>query len=232
MKANIPIAAGTLHRLLKVIPGSTHFHHNQANRLHLDILVIDEASMIDLPMMSRLLEALPDNARLILLGDRDQLASVEAGSVLGDICAAAGGGYSAKQVATMEHITGYLLGGYSQSSPRPINDSLCLLQKSYRFDTRSGIGHLANAVNTGNRKALERTLSSPFTDITLHSVENKGYESLIALSVKGYQPYLSLLRQEAPDRDILNAFNQFQLLCALREGHFGVSGLMNQFVMP
>ncbi|MDB2384583.1 exodeoxyribonuclease V subunit alpha [Endozoicomonas sp.] len=225
VKAEIPIEAGTLHRLLGVIPNSNSFRHNQSNRLHLDVLVVDEASMIDLPMMSRLLEALPDHTRLILLGDRDQLASVEAGSVLGDICEAAHGGYSPEQIRVMEHLTGFNLQTNTLAGAKSINNSLCLLQKSYRFDAASGIGHLANAVNTGNRKAMERTLAQGFADITLHGSDQPGYQTLINLCTKGYQHYLSLIKEKASDADILKAFNRFQLLCALREGRFGVSGL-------
>ncbi|XNM86422.1 AAA family ATPase [Escherichia coli] len=85
-KKRIPEDASTLHRLLGAQPGSQRLRHHAGNPLHLDVLVVDEASMIDLPMMSRRIDALPDHAPAIF-GDRDQLASVEAGAVLGDICA-------------------------------------------------------------------------------------------------------------------------------------------------
>ncbi|WP_263078768.1 exodeoxyribonuclease V subunit alpha [Endozoicomonas sp. Mp262] len=227
VKNTIPAEAGTLHRLLGVLPGRPGFKHNRNNPLHLDILVIDEASMIDLPLMSRLLEALPSHARLILIGDRDQLASVEAGSVLGDICAAAGGGYSPDQTRVLEQLTGFDLSEHSQQDGKAIHNSLCLLQKSYRFDARSGIGSLANAVNTGNLTDLKRTLSRGFSDITLHPMDNDktGYPHLINLCVRGYQQYLSLIQAGEQDRNILKAFNRFQLLCALREGRYGVVGL-------
>ena len=225
VKNAIPTEAGTIHRLLGVIPNHTGFRHNRHNKLHLDVLVVDEASMIDLPMMSRLLEALPDHARLVLLGDRDQLASVEAGSVLGDICAAANGGYSDEQTRIIEQMTGFKLDGFILPSAKTINNSLCLLQKSYRFDAASGIGNLANAVNTGNWKAIDRTLNRGFTDIAIHSSDNNGYQALIRLCTKGYQHFLTLIKEGASDQDILSAFSRFQLLCALREGKFGVSGL-------
>lgn len=93
-KKRIPEDASTLHRLLGAQPGSQRLRHHAGNPLHLDVLVVDEASMIDLPMMSRLIDALPDHARVIFLGDRDQLASVEAGAVLGDICAYANAGFT------------------------------------------------------------------------------------------------------------------------------------------
>ncbi len=83
-KALIPTEASTLHRLLGAQPGSQRMRYHAGNPLHLDVLVVDEASMIDLPMMSRLIDALPAHGRVIFLGDRDQLASVEAGAVLGD----------------------------------------------------------------------------------------------------------------------------------------------------
>ncbi len=225
IKSAIPAEAGTLHRLLGVLPGRPGFKHNRNNPLHLDILVIDEASMIDLPLMSRLLEALPNHARLILIGDRDQLASVEAGSVLGDICAAAGGGYSSSQTRVLEELTGFDLSEHSQPDGKAIHNSLCLLQKSYRFDALSGIGSLANAINTGNLTDLKRTLSRGFSDITLHSMDKTGYQQLINLCIKGYQPYLSLIQAGESDHAILKAFNRFQLLCALREGRYGVAGL-------
>jgi exodeoxyribonuclease V alpha subunit len=105
----IPAQASTLHRLLGVIPDAGLYRHNKDNPLHLDVLVLDEASMIDLPMMAALLDALPAHARLILLGDKDQLASVEAGSVLGDIFSFYQQGYSKEQIKWLEHASGYRL---------------------------------------------------------------------------------------------------------------------------
>ncbi|NLD00029.1 MAG: exodeoxyribonuclease V subunit alpha, partial [Gammaproteobacteria bacterium] len=87
VKNHIPTEVTTLHRLLGSLPNTRHFRYNCTNPLVVDVLVIDEASMIDLEMMHDVLQALPQHARLILLGDKDQLASVEAGSVLGDLCA-------------------------------------------------------------------------------------------------------------------------------------------------
>lgn len=221
----IPTQAGTIHRLLGVIPNSPRFRHNRDNKLHLDILVVDEASMVDLPMMSRLLEALPDKARLILLGDRDQLASVEAGSVLGDICLAADVGYSAEQTATLEQLTGYSLQEYQSGLNTTAGDHLCMLRKSFRFHEGSGIGNLARAVNEQNTQELHRVLTAGYQDIAAYSVNDEDYEQLIQQCVNGYSQYLNLIKNKESDQEIINAFNQFQLLCALRQGRFGVSGL-------
>jgi exodeoxyribonuclease V alpha subunit len=93
VRGQIPTDVSTVHRLLGSRPGSRHFRHHAGNPLPLDVLVVDEASMIDLEMMANLLDALPPRARLVLLGDKDQLASVEAGAVLGDLCRDAEEGY-------------------------------------------------------------------------------------------------------------------------------------------
>ena len=86
VSAAIPTQVTTVHRLLGSRPDTRHFRHDAGNPLPLDVLVIDEASMVDLEMMAAVFAALPPNARLVLLGDKDQLASVEAGAVLGDLC--------------------------------------------------------------------------------------------------------------------------------------------------
>jgi exodeoxyribonuclease V alpha subunit len=92
IRALVPSDATTIHRRLGTIPGSaTRFRHDAQNPLACDVLLVDEASMIDLPLMTKLVEALPPEAKLILLGDRHQLASVEAGAILGDLCGLADG---------------------------------------------------------------------------------------------------------------------------------------------
>ncbi|WP_461538018.1 exodeoxyribonuclease V subunit alpha [Spongorhabdus nitratireducens] len=230
IKQAIPAQASTIHRLLGVLPGKPGFRHNRDNQLHLDILVVDEASMIDLPLMARLLDALPDKARLILLGDRDQLASVEAGSVLGDICGFADEGYSQGQTAQLEQLTGFNLQQYSKSSGAPVRDSLCLLRKSYRFDARSGIGQLARAVNQGQTRLCNSDAVSTYEDVRIHSLSSDNYQKLLKLAVNGYQAYLEAITKGVKEREILKAFNGFRLLCALREGPFGVDGL-NQAVL-
>ena len=224
VKARIPTQAGTIHRLLGVIPGNTEFRHNRSNKLHLDILVVDEASMIDLTLMSRLLDAMPDNSRIILLGDRDQLASVDAGNVLGDICMAASSenSYSHIQTEQLEYLTGYQLNAPQKTVA---GDHLCMLLKSYRFHEKSGIGHLARAANSGNAGMLSNRHIDPFDDIALYPVDEAYYQQMIKQCIQGYSRYLKQIQDNTNHKDILSTFNQFQLLCALREGRFGISGL-------
>ncbi|MGL5037568.1 MAG: exodeoxyribonuclease V subunit alpha [Aeromonas sp.] len=219
----IPTEAGTLHRLLGVIPGRSQFRHHAGNPLHLDVLVVDEASMVDLPMMARLLDALPSHARLILLGDKDQLASVEAGAVLGDICSFIEQGISPAQAEWLSHQTGYRLQGSPAGAP--VRDSLCLLAKSWRFDQHSGIGQLARACNSGDATAVESVWGAGFADISLHPWAGEAYDALIAQGVAGYGSYLKAARAGDDPAVVFKAFNRFQILCALRDGPFGVQGL-------
>lgn len=219
----IPTEAGTLHRLLGVIPGRSQFRHHAGNPLHLDLLVVDEASMVDLPMMARLLDALPIHARLILLGDKDQLASVEAGAVLGDICSFIEQGISPAQADWLSRQTGYRLQGSPAGAP--VRDSLCLLAKSWRFDQHSGIGQLARACNSGDATAVESVWGMGFADISLHPWAGEAYDALIAQGVAGYGSYLKAARAGEAPAAVFKAFNSFQILCALRDGPFGVLGL-------
>ncbi|VEC81959.1 Exodeoxyribonuclease V alpha chain [Raoultella ornithinolytica] len=129
-KALLPTEASTLHRLLGAQPGSQRMRYHAGNPLHLDVLVVDEASMIDLPMMARLIDALPEHGRVIFLGDRDQLASVEAGAVLGDICAWVNAGYTAGRAAQLERLTGHPVPAGESDVAGALRDSLCCCKKA------------------------------------------------------------------------------------------------------
>ncbi|MDE1514851.1 exodeoxyribonuclease V subunit alpha [Vibrio sp. dsl-7] len=239
--AAIPSSSSTIHRLLGAIPGSAEFRHHAHNPLHLDLLVLDEASMVDLPLMVKLLEALPKHARLILLGDKDQLASVEAGAVLGDICSFISQGYSAEQGTQLAALTGFTtLKPAASHAVNPLADCLCMLQKSYRFDARSGIGQLAKAINSGVPARVNAVWQQQFSDIEHFALSGTHYQQLLHTLVQAYRPYLSLIQSphlnsaalpaSTPDmltlaKAALDAFSRCRLLCALREGDFGVAGL-------
>lgn len=228
-KALLPAEAGTLHRLLGAQPGSQRLRYHAGNPLHLDVLIVDEASMIDLPMMARLIAALPAHARVIFLGDRDQLASVEAGAVLGDICAWVNEGYTPERAQELSQLTGFAVPAGKGHQAGILRDSLCLLQKSYRFGSDSGIGQLARAVNNGDAKAMKQVLAQGFADIALKPLRTSAdYEAMLEEAAQGYGDYLELLKARAEPEMILEAFSHYQLLCALREGPYGVGGLNEQ----
>lgn len=224
--ARFPNEASTLHRLLGAQPGSQRLRYHAGNPLHLDVLVVDEASMIDLTMMSRLIDALPPHARVIFLGDRDQLASVEAGAVLGDICTYASQGYTVQRAEELSRLTGCVLEGNTNPLAGALRDSLCLLQKSYRFGSDSGIGQLAAAVNCGDRQATRNVFDGTFTDIEKKLLQTgEEYQAMLNDALRGYQHFLTGVQQQNTPEQVIASFGEYQLLCALREGPFGVSGL-------
>ncbi len=231
LKAKIPSEASTIHRLLGVKANSNHFRHNHSKKLHLDLLLVDEASMVDLPLMAKLLMALPDNARLILLGDKDQLASVEAGAVLGDICYFIESGYSKEKAQQLADLTGFSSLVKQQHAVSSMADNLCLLRKSYRFDQYSGIGYLAKAVNSGKASSKQvLQLCHDFDDLNCFSHNEQNLTELDKLILAGYAPYLQSLTVITPEnrddaKKLLKIFNQFKILCATREGEWAVDGL-------
>ena len=219
----IPEEAQTLHRLLGYIPGSTRFRYNREKRLPVDVLILDEASMVDMALMVKTVEALPDCARLILLGDKDQLASVESGAVLGDICGAIPG-FTANFARDVAQITGELVEdlqgvGVGSSS---LGDSLVELQFSYRFGSEGGIGRLADAVNRGDsQQSLHILRHDPSGE--LYRINDR--VKLIVRAVEGYGDYLKRLDGGAEPEEVIGAFERFQVLCAMRVGPAGVMTL-------
>lgn len=259
IRAAIPTAASTLHRLLGSRPDSRRFRHDRRNPLPVEVLVVDEASMIDVEMMAALLEALPEQARLILLGDKDQLASVEAGAVLGELCRrAAGGHYQPALWEWLQSATGEAIAAdFQDPDGRPLDQAVVMLRISHRFHAASGIGRLAEYVNAGNVAGVRQIWSEGFADLAYLRVADETDDALERLAVEGgqdnfphsgderagpaapvgYQHYLTLMRDTYPGdeaeqaaldawaRAVLDAYRQFQLLCALRKGPWGVEGL-------
>jgi exodeoxyribonuclease V alpha subunit len=248
VRAAIPAEVTTLHRLLGGRPDTRRFRHDRANPLHVDVLVIDEASMIDLELMAAVLAALPAEARLVLLGDKDQLASVEAGAVLGELCRRAEAGhYDAATAAWVAEVCGADLGAYVRADARPLDQQVAMLRHSHRFGAGSGIGRLAHAVNHGDAAAARTLLGGGHGDLAwldagpqdaaLARLAVEGSADGTPAATGGYRHYLERLRGERPAADageaahdtwarrVLEAWNGFQLLCALREGPAGVAQL-------
>ncbi|MEH6443324.1 MAG: exodeoxyribonuclease V subunit alpha [Oceanospirillaceae bacterium] len=221
----IPEQGKTLHRLLGSRASSNKFIHHRENPLLLDLLIIDEASMIDLPMMASIVDALAKQTRLVLIGDRDQLASVEAGSVLGDICAVPQiACYSAGQSELLKASCGFESIKNSQYS---FADQLAFLQKSYRFSDSSGIGALAKACNQGDVKEVSAVLNSDYTDIKV-VLPTQDTQQALSNILLGYKTYFDIIKTEQDPKTLLTSFNQFQVLCALRVGPYGVEQINQQ----
>lgn len=240
-------AARTLHSLLGARPDTRAFKHHAGNQLEVDVLIVDEASMIHLEMMAALLAALPSTAKLILLGDKDQLASVEAGAVMGDLCHnAEAGGYDAETLSYVVASTGQDLPDRYAGTAGPIAQQTVMLRESRRFG--GPIGALALAVNAGNASDMGGAVDilRAATDGKVSWSDPAQPSDLLQLALSGrdhapggYRAYLQLVAAgpgevQGIDSDaahlawvqtVLKAFETFRILCAVRDGEWGVSGL-------
>lgn len=218
IKAALPEEARTLHRLLGSRGDTPKVRHDAARPLALDVLVVDEASMVDLALMAKLADALPPHARLILLGDKDQLAAVEAGAVFAELCE--GRGFDAVAVADLQRITGQVV---PVEPPRSrLGDAVVLLTHSHRFAGDSGIGELARRINGGDAAGTLNLLRERRAD--LHWQDQPTSAALLERLDLGYRPYLQAARNGDPVQAFA-AFNAFRALTAQREGPWGVSGI-------
>jgi exodeoxyribonuclease V alpha subunit len=239
--------ARTLHSLLGARPDTRQFRHHAANPLDVDVLIVDEASMVHLEMMDALLLALPPSARLVLLGDKDQLASVEAGAVLGDLCQdAAAGRYSAATAQFVQHAAGQTLAAeFVLPDPAPVlAQQTVMLRQSRRF--KGAIGQLALAVNLGDATAARACLAGPGNAVTspVLALQPSSPQAVCALALgaagkPSYADYLRLL-QNCPAgqgaevsseshanwvRSVLKTFERFRILCAVHQGDWGTQAL-------
>jgi exodeoxyribonuclease V alpha subunit len=227
VKAAIPVQATTLHRLLGTIPGSPYFRHNAQNPLAVDVVVVDEASMVDLALMAKLVLAMPPAARLVLVGDKDQLASVEAGAVLGDICGReTRHRFSREFCTTLSAATGQNLQRWCNPTQKRsgLTDCIVALRHNYRFSRSSGIGRLSRAVNAGDTASVAAILRTPpDASVFWQPMPGPGEfeKGLADLFLEGYREYLTA---ENPAK-ALQALGHFTVLTPFNRGPYGVIAL-------
>ena len=220
----LPEEVHTLHRLLKTLPGSPYFRHHRENPLETDIVVVDEASMVDMALMAKLLEPVPSAARLVLVGDKDQLASVEAGSVLGDICDRDRmHGFSAEFCETLQQATGERLDARF-GSPPGLQDCMVELRNSFRFSAGSAIGELARAVNRGDAGRALAILDKPGEGSIVWLDPDAGSRAPLALQRLILGGTEACFRKDTPAA-ALQELNRFKILCAHKAGPHGVDAV-------
>ncbi|WP_396200140.1 exodeoxyribonuclease V subunit alpha [Gemmatimonas sp.] len=197
VRARVPQSAHTVHRLLGYQPDRDRFWSRAGTPLPYDLVILDEASMVDVLLMDALVAALPSHATLLLVGDQDQLSSVEAGDVFGAICRVA-------------HDVGHAL-----------HDRVLRLTRSYRFEAHPAIGEAAAAILAGDAAALSALVHDPArTDVRWVPAPHDRTE-LMALLV----PHLERCLSAESPAAALTALDGFRVLCAEREGTWGVAGI-------
>jgi len=229
----------TLHRLLGVKPNSRAFKHNAENPLRTDVVIVDEASMIDIEMMTALLKATPKHARLVLIGDKDQLASVEAGAVLGNLCAGADEGhYHSDTAKWLQDIAD------TPAFPSELIDDngeerlqhVVKFRKSYRF--KGPIADLANAINRQDDAATQQEIEKakaaeedyPVNLYEVSSLDDPAFEALIRGSLTLHVRNNADITTDANNineiaHEALQNLSNFQILTALREGPWGMKAV-------
>ncbi len=219
LKASLSQDAQTVHRLLGWSTGG--FRHGRGNPLPLDMLVVDEASMLDLELSARLLEALPEHASLVLLGDRNQLASVEAGAVLGNLCPEDAVNAFSPAFAADAARAGASLPEASRVSA--LTDHVVELRKSWRFGADSGIAALAACIVAGEAGKAEELLSQPHEDLEMK--ECSGHADLAAKLAPLVRAAFRSLGTETDPARAFETFGALRLLSPLRQSPRGTEAL-------
>lgn len=224
----IETEASTIHRALGVLSRCpTRFKHDEHDPLPKDVVIVDEASMVDLALMAKLFAAVSPRARLILLGDKDQLASVEAGAILGDIHGGrSDDGYSRTFARRVRELTRDKLPLSRERPASGLHDSMVHLVKSHRFAPEGGIATLSRAVNAGDAEAaLAACAAFPEIELTEVDASRDPAALLGPLSLEKY----GAIGAAAPD-DKLRLLEGFRFLCCHRRGPFGVE-TVNRLVL-
>jgi exodeoxyribonuclease V alpha subunit len=239
IRERLPAEASTIHRLLGVTLSG--FVHHTGRRLAIDALVVDEASMLDLALATKLLEAVPDGARIVLLGDKDQLAAVESGAVFAELCADPTLSSACRDdLADLCGVAPEVIAPPAPAQASSLHDVSVWFTRNFRFAAESGIGRLAAAINAGNADAalavlveseskVEGAASAVVSAREVQWIASDGpmlAPAAIEQLERGYAPYFdAVLGDATPPAAIVAAFARFRALCAVREGPHGVEAI-------
>ncbi|GEO10949.1 exodeoxyribonuclease V subunit alpha [Segetibacter aerophilus] len=220
------VTPATIHRLLKYVPDTPYFKHNKENPLNYDVVIVDESSMIDVALFAKLLDATGPETKLVLLGDRDQLASVEAGSLFGDLCRS----QSALEFLSPERaavINSFIAESERQlppdyflkSAPHLLSENIIELKKSHRFTSDKGIGKFSKAIIKNDLEGLKEYIENDQDEQV--TIDTQYAPELFEKFVEGYAEYI----REPDIKKALQKLGQLRVLCAVREGEQGLYSL-------
>lgn len=211
----------TIHRLLGFIPDSPFFKHHRDNPLNFDVIIVDESSMIDVALFAKLLDAIGPNTRLILLGDKDQLSSVEAGSLFGDLCLAQ------EQLNVFDPERLELINSFADELERvpssfsgqlshPLAQHVIELKFSRRFRDDEGIGKFSKAIIKNDALVIKDFIHQERDEHV--AVDTQYSDALFSEFIRTYERFI-----REPDTSLaLKYLNDLRVLCAMREGPHGL----------
>ncbi len=213
------IHSSTIHRLLGYQRETHYFKHHKNNPLSYDWLIIDESSMIGISLFSKLLQATPKHCQLVLLGDKNQLSSVDAGSLFGDICKSNEQtmNFFSEESASFLKEFGQEIPFMEMSKPNLMQEHIVELRQNYRFDSSSNIGKLSKEILFGK------------IDVdTLHALSKNEVSFKSDFQIKDIEPFFqrfeSYIESDNPT-DAINNFKKFRILCPSRIGAMGVEDI-------
>lgn len=228
-KSYLPSSALTVHELLGIQKISQKSFFNKNNLLNLDVLIIDETSMIDILMMEKIFLATLKTTKIIFIGDHNQLCPIESGSILQDIYYYAKYGYSFKTLSILEKITNdVLLNKKNKKKSIFISDCISILKKNYRFHKNSGIYVLSNAICYGKKEIIKSAFNNSLKNVFFYETNHRlQYKNMINNIVFNNKNYWDKIHKKYNIKEIIENFQKYQVLCILRDSEFGVN-IINQ----
>ena len=226
--------ASTIHLLLKSLKykdNSPYFTYNKDNQLEVDVVIVDESSMIDVALFSKLLEAIPSTSRVIFLGDKDQLASVEAASIFGDICSSTP--LNKFESNNLQFLNEFLEGvqklneNQISTETHVLNGKMTQLTHSHRFKSHDGIGIITKAIINNDLATVNSFLTKNDEQV---KIDPKHEDAIYFNLFENYKGYIEKLNDKTKAfdvriKDAIDSFNQFRILTAIRDGAQGIQGI-------
>lgn len=215
----------TVQRLLKPLPDSLYFKHNNTNPLNYDVVIVDESSMLDVALFAKLLDAIGAQTKLILLGDKDQLASVEAGSLFGDLCLAQDklNLFSKESAAFINSFISYPAkkigeNSISPATGHPLFEHVVELRHSHRYNSEKGIGQFSKAVIQNDQNVIKQFLANKDDQVLFDTLYS---DAALQKFVNGYEDFI----HEKNIQAALKKLNKLRVLCAIKDGERGLDSV-------
>lgn len=219
-----PVKTLTLHSLFKIHPQFHKLIFHKKNFLNTDVLIIDEASMIDITMLDNIITGLSNNTKLILVGDLNQLPSVETGSILKDLCANYNSTNSYRITKLLTKITNTYIPITSKNKKITIADQICILQNNYRFNISSEIQNVSKLVLNKKLYQFGPLFKNSYHYIHFSEINNElDYKNMILKIVFNYSKYWKSIYDNDNLESIINNFNSYRVICALNNSILGVN---------
>ncbi|XBC44250.1 MAG: exodeoxyribonuclease V subunit alpha [Buchnera aphidicola (Schlechtendalia peitan)] len=216
----------TLHRLLNINTAKNKHFVNTKLPLDIDLLIIDESSMIDIFIMEELIKNISKHTKIIFLGDHNQLPSIKCGHILKDVYSYYKSGYSKKTIELINQFDIFNLKEIKHYKFSNINDKICILKKNYRCDIKSNISKISIQIKKNTFNNFKKLFLNNYHDINFFSLKTiKDYKIMISNLTKNYINYWKNLKEIQTPLNAISYFNNFRLMCVLKSGPFGVKGI-------